>query len=184
MSLTGRCDRQRSALDSESGRSFPSLSTLSKHSNYPRGFFMFYLRCVPRARYGLRDKRTHAPALLSTSHARREAYLKQHRRHILLRRLGVRNKSDTSGLVWAASSSSCMMALKTFNNNINNNTLFSCRSMVGTARSQAQDKMDHFPSRLLFIAASEDAFTDLKGACKANWSVKEASRRLCSNKHI
>ena len=36
---------------------------------------------------------------------------------MLLRRLGVRNKSNTVGLVCAASSSSCMIAFKPFNNN-------------------------------------------------------------------
>ena len=46
-----------------------------------------------------------------------EAHLANDRRQILLHRLGVRNKSNTVVLVCAASSCSCMVALKPFSNN-------------------------------------------------------------------
>lgn len=46
-----------------------------------------------------------------------EAHLTKDRRHILLRRMGVRNKSNRVVLVRAASSSSCMVALKPLDNN-------------------------------------------------------------------
>lgn len=50
-------------------------------------------------------------------HARCEAYLTKDSKQILPRRTGVRNKSGTEGFFCAASSSSCMTALKTFNSN-------------------------------------------------------------------
>lgn len=145
MSLTGRCDRQHSSLDNEFGQSLPSLLTISKHSNYLRGFLMFYLKCVPIARAVLLDKQNHvSPILTLLTCTVKPTYLTKHRRHILLRRLGGRNKSDTRGLVWAASSSSCMVDLKTFNDN-DHDKLFSCHNVVGIVRPQTEDKMDRFP---------------------------------------
>lgn len=82
-------------------------------------------------RHGVSSERRGAtPALLSIPHARRAAYRTQDRRQILSRMLGVRNKSDTGGLVCAASSSSCMVDLKTFNDS--NGTPVSRHSAVGS----------------------------------------------------
>lgn len=55
--------------------------------------------------------------LLEHRHAQREAYLTKDRRQILFRMLGARSKSHMGGLIFAISSSSCMVDVKTFNNN-------------------------------------------------------------------
>lgn len=65
---------------------------------------------------------------LNILHTRCEAYLTKDSKQILLRRTGVRNKSGTEGFFCAASSSSCMTALKTFNNN-HHKKLLSCHAM-------------------------------------------------------
>ena len=79
---------------------------------------------------------------------------------MLLHRLGVRNKSNTEGLVCAASSSSCRMDLTTFNNN--NDRLFSCHTMGGTVRPSTDDKIDDVPFCLLENIATEDVMTGVK----------------------
>lgn len=73
---------------------------------------------------------------------------------VLLRMLGVRNKSNTDVLVCAASSSSCMVALTTFNNK--NNKLFSCPTVVGAMRPSTEDKVDALPFYLLENTGIED----------------------------
>lgn len=74
--------------------------------------------------------------------------------------LGVRNKSDTGGLVCAASSSSCMVDLRTFNNN--NSTPFSCHQHAGIVRPPTEDKLGHFSFCLLDNTAAEDTLTDVE----------------------
>ena len=65
------------------------------------------------------------------------AHLTRSRRHILLHRLGVQNKSKTVVSVCAASTSSCMVTLKPFNNN----KLISLVSIVpGIAKSTGTQK--------------------------------------------
>ena len=83
-----------------------------------------------------------------------EAHLTKDRTQVLLRRLGVRNKSNTEVLACAASSSSCMVALTTFNNK--NNKLFSCHTMVGAMRPSTEDKVDALPFYLLENTGIED----------------------------
>lgn len=83
-----------------------------------------------------------------------EAHLTKDRTQILLRRLGVRNKSNIVVLVCAASSSSCRVAPTTFNNK--NNKLFSCHTMVGAMRPSTEDKVDALPFYLLENTGIED----------------------------
>ena len=91
---------------------------------------------------------------LNVPHALWEAHLTKDRTQVLLRRLGVRNKSNTEVLACAASSSSCMVALTTFNNK--NNKLFSCHTMVGAMRPSTEDKVDALPFYLLENTGIED----------------------------
>lgn len=73
-----------------------------------------------------------------------EAHLTKDRRHILLRRMGVRNKSNRVVLVRAASSSSCMVALKPFNNN-KDESFANIAPCIMMSTGTKQDKNDVFP---------------------------------------
>lgn len=107
---------------------FHSSLAVSKQGSIPYGLLVCYPDSVPR--HGVSSEGHGAtPALLSTPHARWEAYRTQDRRQILARMLGVRNRSDRGGVVCAASSSSCMVDLKTFNDS--NSTPVSWHSVVG-----------------------------------------------------
>ena len=89
-----------------------------------------------------------------------EAHLTKDRTQILLRRLGVRNKSNIVVLVCAASSSSCRVAPTTFNNK--NNKLFSCPTVIGFKRPPTEDKIESFPFCLLENTAIKDIMTSVK----------------------
>ena len=70
----------------------------------------------------------------------------------------MRNKSIREDLVCAASSSSCMADLRTFNNN----KLFSGHTMVGIVRPLTEDKIDDFPFCLLGNIVIENVTMDVK----------------------
>ena len=72
------------------------------------------------------------------------AHLTRSRRHILLRRLGVQNKWKAVVLVCAASTSSCMVTLKPFNNN-KHISLVSVVPGIVKSTGTPQDKKDVLP---------------------------------------
>ena len=89
---------------------------------------MFYLKICPRN--GLYpwtgiDSRLHHLNILQ---AQRETHLTKDIKQILLRSVGMRNMSRREIFFCAASSSSCMLDLKTFKND-GNKKLFSCHKM-------------------------------------------------------
>ena len=70
----------------------------------------------------------------------------------------MRNKSNTEDLICAASSSSCMADLRTFNNN----KLFSCHTVVGIVRPPTEDKIDDFLFCLLQNVVIENVTMGVK----------------------
>lgn len=174
MSPVGPCDRQHSSLGSQ----FHVRLFIALRLSLNKAVFPTASSCVIPTLFlgtGCPLRATGPRLRYVASSARWEAYRTQDRRQILLRMLGVRNRSDTGGLVCAASSSSCVVDLKTFNDS--NSTPVSRHSAVGGGQGG--------PSPLCLRKIRPHGCTDRgKRLGKGSQGAQEALRKLWSHQDI